>query len=662
MIDPMTGPVLLSRDGAVAIITIDNPPVNALSRAVRTGLLAALAQAEADPMVSSGVLRCAGRTFVAGADISEMDSPPMEPFLPDVVDAFERSRIFWVAALHGNALGGGLELALACHERVAQTGTRLGLPEVSLGIIPGAGGTVRLTGLIGGEAASRLVTSGKPVDAAEAQVLGLIDALAGDAVGEALARARTGRAGMADRRSPPQPLPEFWAHEAGRIRARSRGQDAPLVALLAVRDAATMPRAEAMNAERARFLLLRQSEQAAALRHMFFAERKAGKSLRSVVVAPDPASVGIVGGGTMGSGIATAFLLAGVPVVLVERDETAAARARSLVRSNLEESARRGIIADADATCALLLATTAYADLACCPLVIEAVFEDLAAKREVFGALDAVVGPDAILATNTSYLDVGEIAAATRHPERVLGLHFFAPAHVMKLLEVVRTPLTGDAALAMAAAIARRLRKVAVVAGVCDGFIGNRIMSVYRGAAEDLLIEGASPEDVDVAMREYGFAAGIFETQDLSGLDIAWAMRKRRRLEGREPQTRTIGDAMCEAGRLGRKTSAGWYDYVDGQKLPSEETGRIIDSFRAQSGGGAPTRRAIVERIIAAMVGEARCVLAENIAEDVDDIDVVMVNGFGFPRFRGGPMFASRRAGGEIQGEQRGGKSVLLNH
>ena len=641
--DLATGPVLLSREGSIAIITIDNPPVNALSQAVRSGVLAALARAEADSTLSSGVLRCAGRTFVAGADITEMDSPPTEPFLPDVVDAFERSRLFWVAALHGNALGGGLELALACHARVAQTGTRLGLPEVSLGIIPGAGGTVRLTGLIGGEAACRLVATGKPVDALEAHALGLVDAVADDAFSEALARARAGRVAQADRQPAPQPPSDFWDQEAERVRTRSRGQHSPVEAVLAVRDAATMSRAEAMKAERARFLRLRQSDQAGALRHMFFAERKAGQSLRSVPVVQAPAGIGIVGGGTMGSGIATAFLMAGVAVTLVERDEAAVARARSLVRANLDASARRGLVADVEATCALLNATTLYSDLATSPLVIEAVFEDLAAKLEVFGALDAVVAPNAILATNTSYLDVGEIAAATRHPERVLGLHFFAPAHVMKLLEVVRAPLTGDAALAMAAAVARRLRKIAVVSGVCDGFIGNRIMSAYRRAAEDLLIDGASPEDVDGAMREYGFAAGIFETQDLSGLDIAWAMRKRRRLEGREPQTRTIGDAMCEAGRLGRKTSGGWYDYVDGRKLASAETGRIIEAARLQGVRGiAPSKQTIIERILAAMAREAQSVLDEGIAESAGDIDVVMVNGFGFPRFRGGPMYVSR--------------------
>ncbi len=638
------GPVALSRVGSLAVITIDNPPVNVLSRTVRTGLLAALAAAEEGSTASAGIVRCAGRTFVAGADITELDAPPTEPLLPDVLAAFDRSPIFWVAALHGTVLGGGLELALACDARAAQEGTKLGLPEVALGIVPGAGGTVRLTRLIGGEAATDIVTSGKPIAAARALALGLVDAVTADAFDAATHIARAGRQGFPPRPVPRQPEPGFWIAESDRIRARSRGQQSPLEALKAVRDAATLPRHEAMKRERERFLRLRGSEQAAALRHMFFAERRAGQSLKSLAAAPAPLDVGIVGGGTMGAGIATAFLLSGSAVVLVERDDASTERARSLVRDNLRASARRGLVDDVEGVMARLATTTLWSDLARSRLIVEAVFEDMGVKLDVFRRLDDVAAHDAILATNTSYLDVGAIAAATKHPERIVGLHFFAPAQIMKLLEVVRAPMTGDAALAMAAAVARRLGKIAVVAGVCDGFIGNRIMAAYRRTAENLLLQGATPGDVDQALRGYGFAAGIFETQDISGLDIAWAMRKRRRLEGRQPHARTIGDAMCKAGRLGRKTSAGWYDYTDGKPTFSAQTAGIIDEVR---GGGtlsrpAPSPTEILERILDTMRREARSVLDEGIAESADDIDVVMVNGFGFPRFRGGPMFSAR--------------------
>jgi 3-hydroxyacyl-CoA dehydrogenase len=650
--DVSLGPVVLSRIGSLAVVTIDNPPVNALSRTVRRGLLAALAAIEDDPTVSAGIVRCAGRTFVAGADITELDAPPTEPFLPDVLSYIERSPIFWVAALHGTVLGGGLELALACNARVAQEGTKLGLPEVSLGIIPGAGGTVRLTHLIGGEAASDMVTSGKPIAADRALALGLVDAVTGNAFDAATEIASAGRQDFPPRPVPLPPEPGFWIAASDTIRARSRGQQSPLEALEAVRDAATMPRDEAMRRERERFLRLRSSEQAAALRHMFFAERRAGRSLKSLAAAPDPVDVGVVGGGTMGAGIATAFLLSGSAVMLLERDEASIDRARSLVRENIGASARRGLVEDIDGALARLATTTRWSDFADNRLIVEAVFENMDVKLEVFRSLDDVVRGDAVLATNTSYLDVGAIAAATRNPERVVGLHFFAPAHVMKLLEVVRAPTTGDPALATAAAVARRLGKIAVVSGVCDGFIGNRIMAACRRAAEETLLQGAAPHDVDMAMRGYGFAAGIFETQDMSGLDIAWAMRKRRRLESKEPHARSIGDAMCEAGRFGRKTSAGWYDYVDGKPVFSADAASIIDAFRGGKSlhRSANSAEVILKRILNAMRREAQAVLDEGIAESADDIDVVMVNGFGFPRFRGGPMFSDRSSPDAVVG------------
>ncbi|MCG7505402.1 3-hydroxyacyl-CoA dehydrogenase NAD-binding domain-containing protein [Mesorhizobium retamae] len=638
--------VTLSRSGSVGVITIDNPPVNALSQEVRIGLLSALEQAELDPTLVGGVLRCAGRTFVAGADITEMDAPPSEPTLPTVADAFERSRLCWVAAMHGTALGGGLELALACCGRVAEPGTRVGMPEVTLGIIPGAGGTVRLTSLIGAEAAARLVTTGKQIDAVESRQIGLIDVIAEDAHAASLEIAGSGGRAIETSPTPRAPKPEFWDQESIRVREKARGQESPIEALAAIREAATLPRAEALQAERRRFLRLRESEQAKALRHVFFAERKAGASLRNVPKAADLQRVGVVGGGTMGSSIATAVLISGTAVTLVEQDDAATARARNLIETNLKASAKRGVISSVEPVLARLSVCTALSDLEECPLVIEAVFEDMAIKTALFKALDDVLPATAVLATNTSYLDVRELARSVRDPSRVLGLHFFAPAHVMKLLEVVRLPQTSDPALAAGSALARQLRKTAVVTGVCEGFIGNRIMAAYRRNAEEMLLRGAQPETIDAAMRDYGFAAGIFETQDLSGLDIAWAMRKRRRLEGKDPAIATISDALCEVERLGRKTMGGWYDYVDGRQVSSPETARLIAEFR-DGAGITPrvyTAAEIVNSILAAMSREAEAILREGIAEGPDDIDVVMIVGFGFPRYRGGPMYIARKA------------------
>ena len=624
----------------LAQVTIDNPPVNALNQALRVGLHDAAIQIAATPGLRAVILCCAGRTFVAGADIRELGAP-LEPYLPDVLNLIAGSSVPWIAALHGTVLGGGLELAMACHARIAAPGTKLGLPEVTLGIIPGSGGTVRLPRLVPMADAIAMATSGKPITAKTALTAGLIDRIA---TGDLLAEARA----MTVQATPllAQPVRGVdainWQDQEQILRRKSRGSDAPLEALAALRDAAELPVPDALSRERERFLRLAVSDQSRALRHVFFAERDAGCSLRDIdAAAADLAQVGVIGGGTMGAGIASALLMAGSAVRLIERDREAADAARTRVADLLAASQKRGLLHDLSALDRLTVGSD-YAALTDCPLVIEAVFEDMDVKREVFGRLDAVMPSDAVLATNTSYLNVDTLALTTQDPARVLGLHFFSPAHVMKLLEVVRGTHTGPRALATAGALARHLRKIAVVAGVCDGFIGNRIMNAYRTDCEFMLEEGAFPEQIDRAMEDFGFAMGIYAVQDMSGLDIAWAARKAR-VATRPANERYahIADRLCEAGRLGRKTGSGWYDYSSGKAQPDGTVADIITQESARSGR---TRRdftdaEIMERILSVMQAEGRAILAEGVADSANDIDVVMVTGYGFPRHKGGPMF-----------------------
>ena len=639
--------------GSIARVTIDNPPVNALGQSVREGLMAAVAELSGVAGLRAVVLGCAGRSFVAGADIRELGKPPLAPVLPDVLAAIEGASVPWVAAVQGTALGGGLELAMACHGRVAMAGAKLGLPEVTLGIIPGAGGTVRLPRLVPMADAVTLITSGKPIGAEAAQRMGLMDRLATDDLwveGEALALHLAKSGAAVPTLSRPLVAAEAvdWQAIEVDLRKKSRGAQAAVEALAALRDAATLPAEQALMAERARFLRLAAAPEAAALRHIFFAERSAGEALRRAAGdAVDLSHVGVIGGGTMGAGIATALLLAGSSVHLVERDEAATAAAATRVADTIAASVKRGVLSQpqADTALARLGVGSDYAALVACPLVIEAVFEDLAIKREVFAKLDAVMPEDAVLATNTSYLDVNVLAATTRDPSRVLGLHFFSPAHVMKLLEVVRAKATGPRALATGAALAKLLRKIPVVAGVCDGFIGNRMMSAYRRDCDFMLEEGALPHEIDAAMEDFGFAMGIYAVQDLAGLDISWAQRKARAAQ--RPATERysrIADRLCEAGRLGRKTGKGWYDYASGKAQVDPFVTGIIEEERRRLG---LTPRAfgpeeIMARILGLMQAEGQAILAEGIAQSADDIDVVMVTGYGFPRHKGGPMFMAR--------------------
>ncbi|WP_374646326.1 3-hydroxyacyl-CoA dehydrogenase NAD-binding domain-containing protein [Tabrizicola sp.] len=639
--------VTIDRDGEVAVVTVDNPPVNALGQALRQGLWDAVETLDSDPSVRAVVLICAGRTFIAGADVTEFGKPPVPPHLPDLVDRLEQATKPWVAAIHGSALGGGFEVAMGCRFRVALDSASVGLPEVTLGIVPGASGTVRTPRLAGVEAAVELVTTGRPVKAAKALSMGLVDAIvSGDLRAEAVAFAR---------KTLVQPLPQpisarpvtspdgaWWDDQRKAIARRARGEIAPLRALDCLRMAAEKPFAEAMAHERATFLELRASDQAAALRHIFFAERAAPKPAHLEAKPREIHSTAVIGGGTMGAGIAAALREAGLPVVLIERDAEAVERGLANLRSIFDGAVKRGKLTEAQARTRMegVTAGSDYALLADTDLVIEAVFEDLSVKRAVFARLGQTCRADAILATNTSYLDPRLIAEGLPNPDRFIGLHFFSPANVMKLLEIVPTPTTAPGTLATGFALARQLGKIPVQAGICDGFIGNRILKRYRAEAETLVRDGTPIAAIDAAMRAYGFAMGPFEAQDLGGLDIAYLQREGARAAGQDvPET--LGDILVRAGRKGQKTGGGWYGYAPGDRTPkpSDTTAGLLAGRIAA--GPTLTAEEIASRLTSAMAAEGKAILAEGIALKPSDIDLVEVHGYGYPRWRGGPMFAA---------------------
>lgn len=639
--------------GDFLIITIDNSPVNALSHDVRSGLLDAITAAEADHAIQAVMITGAGKNFVGGADIREFGQPPREPHLPDLLNRIERCTKQVVAAINGPALGGGCELALACHYRLATSNAKLGLPEVKLGIVPGAGGTQRLPRLVGLVAAVDLIGSGRLIGAREAQDLGLIDTIAdGDLTAPAVNLLPT-LLKNPPRRTSDQPVSKDSDNDvdlaAKKITAKSRGQKAPIEAVRLVRLAAERSFEEGLADERATFLKLRDSEEAAALRHIFFAERAASKVEGLDGIAPNPVqTIGIVGTGLMGSGIAISALAAGFNVIAVEQSVETAQAGRERITALLDRSlasGRLGIEAHA-AQINRLLVTSDTEQLSRADMVIEAVFDDLDVKIALFQRLDNIVRQDAILATNTSYLNPDEIAAATRHPERVVGLHFFSPAHIMRLVEVVRCAQSSPSALATALAVSKRLGKLAVTTGVCEGFIGNRIFSAYRQEAEFLLEEGALPEQIDNALEEYGFPMGLFAVNDLAGLQIAWARRKRQAAT-RNPGDRyvDIADRLCEAGRFGQKTGFGWYAYENGKRKVDPDVTAIIEASRAAKNIVAQSFTAdeIMVRLLAAMSEEGKALCQEGIAARASDIDLVMVNGYGFPAHKGGPMFAASR-------------------
>ncbi|MDR9849440.1 3-hydroxyacyl-CoA dehydrogenase NAD-binding domain-containing protein [Herbaspirillum huttiense] len=654
-----TPPVHLAREGAILVVTIDNPPVNALGVAVRRGLMSAIEEGEADAGVAAILVTGAGRNFIGGADIREFGKTPQSPLLTELCNRIEACNKPVLAAIHGAALGGGLEVALAAHYRVALGNARLGLPEVQLGLLPGAGGTQRTPRLIGAQAALDMMLTGRHLSAKEALSLGLVDQLAeGDSADQARAaglrelqallethapvrRSRDGK-GLADTAATQAAIAAARA-EAGK---KSRGLFSPYKIIDAVEAATTLPFDEGLALERQFFLQCLDSPQRAGLIHAFFAEREVQKAPETRNAQPRRIEqIGVVGGGTMGAGIAVAVLDAGLPVTMIERDDEALARGRGHVEKVYDAQVAKGRLTQEarDAVLARLQGSTRYEDLSAADVVIEAVFEDLTVKQAVFAELDRVCKPGAVLATNTSYLDIDAIAASISRPADVIGLHFFSPANVMKLLEIVVPRQVAADVVATAFELAKRLRKVPVRAGVCDGFIGNRILAVYRQAADALMEDGASPYEIDAAVRDFGFAMGPYQVVDLAGGDIGWATRKRRAAT-RDPRARYvhIADRLCERGWFGQKSGRGFYRYPEGPRsgAPDPEVLALIDEERARAGitPRSFSKEDIQRRYLAAMINEGANVVHQRIALRPLDVDVTFLYGYGFPRHRGGPM------------------------
>ncbi len=648
----MSAPVRYELEGNIGVITVNNPPVNALSHAVRRGLLDAISKAQGDAS-EAVVIFCEGSTFIAGADITEFGKPFQEPGLPGLLDTIEASSKPVVAAIHGTALGGGFETALAAHYRCAVPSAKIGLPEVNLGLLPGAGGTQRTPRLAGVKASLDLITSGAPITAAEAAAIGLIDKVVdGDLRDGALTWAKDlVKSGASIRRSSELSVPEYDASIFDDYRAalakRARGQIAPAFIVSAVEAAATMTFEEGLRVERNAFMECMNSPQSAGMRHIFFAERQASKIdglTKDTPVRPVD-SVGVIGGGTMGGGIAMSFANAGIRVTMIEISDEALQRGLGIVEKNYAGSVKRGKLSEKDAAACrgLISGSTDYAALANVDMVVEAVFEDPELKKTIFAKLDAVCKPGAILATNTSYQDVDVIAAATKRPQDVVGTHFFSPAHIMKLLEVVRGEKTADDVLATVMALAKKIRKVAVVSGVCYGFIGNRMLNPYGKTAQLLLLEGASPQQVDAAMEEWGMAMGPLRVFDLAGLDVGYKAREALADDEKgDPRSYRVPDLLVEAGRLGQKSGAGFYAYDDNrQATPDPAVDEMIVTAAAEYGieRRSISDEEIVDRLISSLVDEGRKILDEGIAQRSSDIDVVYVYGYGFPASRGGPMF-----------------------
>ena len=641
-------------DDGVAVLTLDNPPVNALSQGVRQGLKEGVAKAQADAAAKAILIYCKGNTFIAGADITEFSRGFVEPGLHEVLAALDNSSKPVIAAVHGTALGGGLETALCCHYRVAVASAKLGLPEVNLGLLPGGGGTQRLPRVVGVEKALQMVTSGAPVSAAEALETGLVDRLIeGELRAGALAFARGVIAAAAplprirdrddklqDARADPQVFHRFRAA----IAAKTRGYLAPEYNIRCIEAAVNQPFDEGMKTESKLFMELMSGPQSAAQQYFFFAERQAGKvpGIERDTAELPISRVGVVGSGTMGGGIAMNMVNVGIPVTIVEVKQEALDRGLGVIRRNYENTARKGRIspADVEQRMGLITGSLDLADLADCDLVIEAVFENMAVKKELFRRLDVIAKPGAILASNTSALDLNEIAAVTGRPESVIGLHFFSPANVMKLLEVVRGDRTSKEVIKTGMSLAKRINKVAVLVGVCHGFVGNRMLFVRQYQAEQLALEGAPPHRIDKVLYDFGFPMGAFQMSDLAGLDIGWSAETSKGA--------TVRERLCEMDRRGQKTNAGFYDYDENRKpTPAPIVQELYTEFAARAG---ITQREIadeeiLERCILPMVNEGAKILDEGIALRASDIDVVYVYGYGWPLYRGGPMHYANSLG-----------------
>jgi 3-hydroxyacyl-CoA dehydrogenase len=646
----------------VAVITLNNPPVNGLSHELRQQLVDGIVLATNDPDVHSIVLIGSDWGFSGGADVREFGTPRavQEPLLRTLIRHIEECSKPVIAAVSGPCMGGGLELAMGCHFRVVAADAELAQPEVKLGLMPGAGGTQRLPRLVGVERAISMITTGETIRASALRETALIDELVeGDLRAAALEfaikvtsehrRPQLAReislAGAANE--------EFLAAARSKLGATSGHTPAPLSCVEAITAAVKEPFDEGLRIERELFDALLRSPQSRALRHAFFAERTVNKipGVSEKTLTRSVASVGVVGAGTMGGGIAMSFLNAGLPVCVLESSSEALDRGIDKIKKNYQSSLKRGKITQAqvDERIASLRTTLRYGDLGDCDLVVEAVFEDMAVKKEVFVKLDAIAKPGAILASNTSTLDLDQIALATNRPRDVIGLHFFSPAHVMRLLEIVRGKETADDVLKTGLLLAKRMKQIAVVAGVCDGFIGNRMLHKYQAAAEQLLVQGATPAQVDRALEEFGMAMGPFKVGDLAGLDIGWSIRKRRAATNPEQASPRIADWICEAGRFGQKTGSGWYRYEPGARTPVDEpaTAETIEKFRAKA-GVAPrpvSDDEIVTRCVYSLINEGARIVEEGIAYRASDIDVVWLNGYGFPRHRGGPMFYANEIG-----------------
>jgi len=661
-------PITTHRHGDVLVVCSNNPPVNALGHAVREGLVGAIEEADGDEAVKAVVIICRGQTFFAGADISEFGTPKsmQPPVLPQVVDIIENCSKPVVAAIHGTAFGGGLEVALASHYRVAVPSAKLGVPEVKLGLLPGAGGTQRLPRVAGVRKALEMAATGNPISAKEAYEVGLVDRLIeGELEPHAVA--------FAEEVKEARPLPKsserqdkladvdpgvFDAFRKENAR-KFRGFEAPEKNIQAIEAAVAKPYAEGVQEERRLFMELMSGTQARAQQYFFFAERQAAKidGLPDGTTPREIRKVGVIGAGTMGGGISMNFLIAGLPVTIVEMAQEALDRGTGVMRKNYEASAAKGRMSaeQVDGAMGLLTPTLNLDDLADCDLIIEAVFENMDVKKDIFGKLDRIAKPGAILASNTSYLNIDEIAATTSRPQDVLGLHFFSPANVMKLLEVVRGAKTAPDVLVTAMQLAKKIRKVAVVAGVCHGFIGNRMLMPRQVQANRLLLEGASPEQIDRVHVEFGMPMGPFQMADLAGVDIGWH---------RDPsRVENVRDALCAADRWGQKKGAGFYDYDEKRRpSPSPVVAKIIDDFRAKEGVEPRdiSDREIIERTLYTMVNEGAKILEEGMAQRASDIDVVWVYGYGWPVYRGGPMFWADTEGlGKIVDGLRGQQDRL---
>ncbi|WP_265570120.1 3-hydroxyacyl-CoA dehydrogenase NAD-binding domain-containing protein [Sphingomicrobium nitratireducens] len=640
----MTDPISSETHGDVRIIWSDNPPVNALGAAVRQGLVREIEAAEADDAINAVVIACKGRTFFAGADITEFGKPPVMPWLPTVVDRIEACTKPVVAAIHGTALGGGCEVALGCHYRVALPSAKLGFPEVNLGLLPGAGGTQRGPRVAGVELALKMATTGKPISATEACEAGLVDRIVeGDLLPHAVA--------FAEEVKDVRPLPKssertdkiegvdasvFEDYKKANAKL-FRGDIAPQANLDCIKAATEMPYDKGVMVERSKFMELMVGPQAKARQYFFFAERKASKieGVDENVAPREIKRVGVIGAGTMGGGISMNFLSAGIPVTIVEMNQDALDRGTGIMLKNYQSTAKKGRMTEEQVGQAmgLLNPTLNFDDLAECDLIIEAVYENMDVKKEIFTKLDGIARKGAILASNTSYLDINEIASVTSRPEDVVGLHFFSPANIMKLLEVVRGDKTADDVLVTAMALAKKIRKVAVIAGVCYGFIGNRMLIPRQLQAEKLLMEGATPQQIDKVHVDFGMPMGPFQMADLAGVDIGWH-RDPSRIE-------SIRDALCAIDRWGQKKGAGFYDYDENRRpSPSEKVQAIIDDFAAKKGieKREISDQEIVERTLYTMVNEGAKILDEGKAQRASDIDVVWVYGYGWPVYRGGPM------------------------